>query len=45
MQQAYTRLDERLYRYESLESGYQVELPVDADGVVRDYPGLFRRLY
>ena len=45
MQQAYTRLDELLYRYESLESGYQVELPVDADGVVRDYPGLFRRLY
>ena len=45
MQQAYTRLDERLYRYESLESGYQVDLPVDADGVVGDYPGLFRRLY
>ena len=44
MRQAYTRLAERLYRYESVERGYQVALPVDAAGVVLDYPGLFRRL-
>lgn len=43
--QAYTRLAERLYRFESLDgSGFTAELPVDADGVVLDYPGLFRRV-
>ena len=31
------------YLYESLESGFQAELPVDADGLVTDYPELFRR--
>lgn len=33
-----------LYRFESLDSGFAAELPVDPDGFVRDYPGLFRRL-
>jgi hypothetical protein len=43
--QAYTRLAERLYRFESLDgSGFQVDLPVDEDGIVLDYPGLFKRL-
>jgi hypothetical protein len=43
--QAYTRLAERLYRFESLDgSGFAVDLPVDEDGVVIDYPGLFRRV-
>ncbi len=43
--QAYTRLAERLYLFESLDgSGFRAELPVDEDGVVLDYPGLFRRL-
>lgn len=43
--QAYTRLAERLYRFESLDgSGFEVNLPVDEDGVVLDYPGLFRRV-
>lgn len=32
------------YRYEGLESGFTVELPVDADGVVRDYGDIWRRL-
>ena len=42
--QAYTRIGERLYLFEILDgSGFQAELPVDEDGVVRDYPGLFRR--
>ncbi len=31
------------YLYESLESGFRAELPVDADGLVTDYPELFRR--
>lgn len=43
--QAYTRLAERLYRFESLDgSGFQVDLPVDEDGIVLDYPGLFKRI-
>lgn len=33
-----------LYRFESLESGFTADLPVDEDGFVRDYPGLFKRL-
>lgn len=43
--QAYTRLAERLYRFENLDgSGFEVDLPVDEDGVVLDYPGLFKRI-
>lgn len=42
--QAYTRLQERLYRFENLDgSGFQADLRVDEDGLVVDYPGLFRR--
>ncbi len=36
-----------LYRFESLEHGtssFTAELPVDEDGLVLDYPGLFRRV-
>jgi hypothetical protein len=43
--QAYTRLAERLYLFESLDgSGFRAELPVDEDGIVLDYPDLFRRV-
>lgn len=43
--QAYTRLGERLYRFESLDgSGFQADLTVDADGLVTDYPGYFARI-
>jgi hypothetical protein len=43
--QAYTRLADRLYLFESLDgSNFQVELPVDEDGIVLDYPELFRRV-
>jgi hypothetical protein len=43
--QAYTRLDERLYLFENLDgSGFRAELPVDEDGIVMDYPELFRRV-
>ena len=42
--QAYTRLDDRLYRFESLDgSGFIADLPVDEDLLVLDYPGLFKR--
>lgn len=43
--QAYTRLADRLYLYENLDGGgFRAELPVDEDGIVLDYPNLFRRV-
>jgi hypothetical protein len=43
--QAYTRLADRLYLFENLDgSDFRAELPVDEDGVVLDYPDLFRRV-
>jgi hypothetical protein len=43
--QAYTRLADRLYLFESLDgSGFSAELPVDEEGIVVDYPVLFRRV-
>lgn len=32
-----------LYRFLSIDGGFTAELPVDADSLVLDYPGLFRR--
>lgn len=37
--------DGGLYRFEALPSGFTAELPVDAEGLVIDYPGLFRRTW
>jgi hypothetical protein len=37
--------DGGLYRFEALPSGFIADLPVDADGLVLDYPGLFRRAW
>lgn len=43
--QAYTRLAQQRYRYETLDgSGLSADLPVDDDGIVLDYPGLFQRV-
>lgn len=43
--QAYTRLSEHLYLFENLDgTGFRAELPVDDDGIVLDYPDLFRRV-
>jgi hypothetical protein len=43
--QAYTRVADRLYLFENLDgSGFRAELPVDEDGIVLDYPDLFRRV-
>jgi uncharacterized protein len=42
--QAYTRLASALYLFENLDgSGFRVELPVDTDHIVLDYPGFFLR--
>ena len=43
-EQRYTALADGLYRFESLTSSFTADLPVDADGLVKDYPGLFRRI-
>lgn len=43
--QAYTRLAERLYLFESLDgSGFTAQLAVDEEGIVLNYPDLFRRI-
>jgi uncharacterized protein len=45
VEQAYTCLvPKRRYRYEGLDTGFTAEISVDGDGLVTDYPGLFRRL-
>ena len=45
--QRYTCLERNaqggLYRFLSLDGGFTADLPVDADGLVVDYPGLFKR--
>lgn len=44
MRQGYSRIDAHHYHYENLEgSGFQALLGVDDDGLVLDYPTLFRR--
>lgn len=43
-EQRYMALGPSFYRFESLDNGFTADLPVDEDGFVRDYPGLFRRL-
>lgn len=43
--QVYTCLErDRRYRFQSVDSGFTADLPVDHDGLVLDYPGLFRRV-
>jgi uncharacterized protein len=37
--------DGGLYRFEALPSGFTAELPVDAEGLAIDYPGLFRQAW
>lgn len=45
MMQRYTRLAESRYLYESMESDFKAELPVDADGLLLEYPNWFRRVW
>jgi hypothetical protein len=48
VRQRYTLLEatptERTYRYESIDSGYTADLPVDEYGLVIDYPEAWRRV-
>ena len=41
--QRYTRLADRLWRFEGLDIDFSADLTVDEDGFVIEYPGLFRR--
>jgi hypothetical protein len=34
-----------VFRFEALSSDFAADLPVDANGLVLDYPGLFRRVW
>jgi uncharacterized protein len=42
--QRYTRISERVYRFEALDSGFTREITVDELGFVVEYPGLFSRI-
>jgi hypothetical protein len=41
--QRYTRLTDRLWRFDGLDIDFSADIAVDEDGFVVDYPGLFRR--
>lgn len=43
-EQTYSRVADRTWRYVSLDTGAEVEVEVDAAGLVLDEPGGFRRL-
>jgi hypothetical protein len=49
VEQRYTLLETNAqggrYRYESLSSGFQTDLPVDSDGLVIEYPKFFKRIW
>lgn len=42
--QRYTKLAENRFLYEGISTAFSAELEVDGDGIVLDYPGVFRRL-
>jgi hypothetical protein len=44
MRQRYTRLAERLYRYQNVESEFTADLTLDDDGLVVTYPGIWERV-
>ncbi|SAK72010.1 transcriptional regulator [Caballeronia hypogeia] len=45
VEQAYTCIEpNHRYRYEGLDTGFTADIAVDEDGLVLDYPGLFKRI-
>ena len=45
VEQAYTCIEpNRRYRYEGLDTAFTADITVDEDGLVLDYPGLFKRV-
>jgi uncharacterized protein len=46
MRQGYTRLADRRYLYQNLDgSAFRAHIDIDADDIVLDYEGIFRRIY
>ena len=43
LEQVYTRTGDLTYRYESRDGAFRRDLAVDAQGIVVDYPGIWRR--
>jgi hypothetical protein len=41
--QRYTRVADRMWRFEDLDSGFTAEITTDEGGFLVEYPGLFRR--
>lgn len=37
--------DGELYRFQSLDTGFTADISVDTDGLVLEYPGLFKRVW
>lgn len=44
VQQRYTHIESKKYRYENLCSGFISDVYVDSDGIVVHYPGLWERI-
>src|SRR5450432_362956 len=44
IQQRYTHIESKKYRYENLCSTFASDVYVDSDGIVFDYPGLWERI-
>ncbi|QEC42020.1 putative glycolipid-binding domain-containing protein [Pseudobacter ginsenosidimutans] len=45
MQQSYTNIDDRFYKYENIDGGYAAVLELDKDGIVVYYPGRWQRVF
>jgi hypothetical protein len=43
VQQQYTRIDELKYHYENIPNDFEADITVDENGLVVDYPTLFKR--
>jgi hypothetical protein len=45
VEQLYTRLGDSTYKFENVADDFKAEILFDADALVVDYPGLFKRVY
>lgn len=45
VQQRYTRTGVHEYLYENVTTDFSAEIPFDEEGIVKDYPGIFKRIY
>lgn len=43
--QRYTCTDRNRFKFEQVATGFTAEIQVDPDGLVEDYPGLFKRVW